>query len=190
MRSPGTLVLFKDRSASTLSSTSNDDNGRTGKVKNTGKDKDKGAGSQGEKLSLKLSLIVSIEVIQKTGKDNSTHLIIELADETVELKFKASVRHTGTDSATGSGGGGDMRTGLQEAERWKTLLLLWKDYSIDYGKSDRLINGLIDCSSNLPLVMIQYLVIPYQSFCHIFFLFLLLNVPSLQLLCTLICPPN
>ena len=150
------MVLFKDRSASTLSSTSNDDNGRTGKVKNTGKDKDKGTGSQGEKLSLKLSLIVSIEVIQKTGKDNSTHLIIELADETVELKFKASVRHTGTDSATGSGGGGDMRTGLQEAERWKTLLLQWKDYSIDYGESDRSIDGLIDCLSNLPFVMIDH----------------------------------
>ena len=37
-----------------------------------------------------------------------------------------------------------MRTGLQEAERWKTLLLLWKDYAIDYGKSDRLIDRLMD----------------------------------------------
>ena len=65
VRSPGTLVLFKDRSSSTLSSTSNDDNGRTGKVKNTGKDKDKGAGSQGEKLSLKLD--------RKSTRLNSSH---------------------------------------------------------------------------------------------------------------------
>ena len=135
VRSPDTLVLYKDRAASTLSSSSNDDDGRTGKAK---KDKDKGAGSQGEKFSVKLSLIVSIEVIQKTGKDTSTHLVIEAADETVELRFKGAVRNTGADSS--SGGGGDMRTGLQEAERWKALLLLWKDYSIDYGEDNRLID--------------------------------------------------
>ena len=85
-------------------------------------------------MSIKLCLIVSIDVIHKTGKDTSTsaHLLIQLPDSNLELKFKDTVRHTGTESGAIEGGGAS--TSLQEAERWKTLLLLWKDYSIDYGK--------------------------------------------------------
>ena len=120
VRSPGVLFFFKDESSSNPS----DDNMRTGKVK----DKEKGLGPLGEIMSLKLKLVVSIEVVQKTGKDNTVHLIMELSDTTIDLRYKGEAKQTGGEE------GETALTALQEAEKWKSLLLLWKDYSIDYGK--------------------------------------------------------
>lgn len=69
-------------------------------------------------MNIKLKLAVTIEVVQKTGKDSSVHLLIELAEETLDLRVQPQ----------------GERTALEEAERWKTLLLQWKDYSIDHGE--------------------------------------------------------
>ena len=69
-------------------------------------------------MNIKLKLAVTIEVVQKTGKDSSVHLLIELAEETLDLRIQPQ----------------GERTALEEAERWKTLLLQWKDYSIDHGE--------------------------------------------------------
>ena len=80
-------------------------------------------------MSLKLKLVVSIEVVQKTGKDNTVHLIMELSDTTIDLRYKGEAKQTGGEE------GETALTALQEAEKWKSLLLLWKDYSIDYGKT-------------------------------------------------------
>lgn len=70
-----------------------------------------GKGS-GEKMSVELRLIVSCNVVQKEkkGADGGARMYLELSEDTVNLRFKD----------------------LEEAERWKTLLMLWKDYSIDY----------------------------------------------------------
>ena len=89
------------------------------KHKNKGKDKDI-ENPNGELFSIKLPQVVTVEVNQKTGKDSSVHLLVELSEETLDLRVPA--------------GQGD-RTALEEAERWKTLLLAWKDYSIDHGES-------------------------------------------------------
>lgn len=72
-------------------------------------------------MNIKLKLAVTIEVVQKTGKDSSVHLLIELAEETLDLRIQPQ----------------GERTALEEAERWKTLLLQWKDYSIDHGERER-----------------------------------------------------
>lgn len=117
MRSPGVLFFFKDRAAA-----SGEESRDTSASNDREKEKDKNKDSiAGELTSIKLKLAVTIEVVQKTGKDSSVHLLIELSDETLDLRVQAQ----------------EERTALEEAERWKALLLLWKDYSVDYGEGDR-----------------------------------------------------
>ena len=105
VQSPGVLVLYKDRDRN------NDDSPE----KKTGKTKD--STTKGEPKSINLRLAVTFEILQKTGKDSSVHLLIEMSEETLDLKIQPQ---------------GD-RSPLEEAERWKKLLVQWKDYSIDYG---------------------------------------------------------
>jgi hypothetical protein len=107
------------------------------KQKNRGKDKDN-ENPNGELFSIKLPQVVTVEVNQKTGKDSSVHLLVELSEETLDLRVPA--------------GQGD-RTALEEAERWKTLLLAWKDYSIDHGES------LLDLDFLSSLIL--FLTLPY-----------------------------
>ena len=122
VKSPGVLAIFKDEAASSRPPVEDDvreDDEDTGKKKdkkkNKGKDNDN---ANGELFSIRLPQVVTVEVTQKTGKDSSVHLFIELSEETLDLRVPA--------------GQGD-RTALEEAERWKSLLLAWKDYSIDHG---------------------------------------------------------
>ena len=105
VQSPGVLVLYKDR----------DRNNDGSPEKSTGKTKD--STTKGEPKSINLRLAVTFEILQKTGKDSSVHLLIEMSEETLDLKIQPQ---------------GD-RSPLEEAERWKKLLVQWKDYSIDYG---------------------------------------------------------
>ena len=146
MRSPGTILFFADKAASTLSSSSQDDHSRTGKTKDK-----KGGGPSGELMSLKLRLIVSIDVVQKTGKDNTAHLIMELSEGSVDLRFKGGRRLK-------ENGEEETLTGLEEAERWKTLLLLWKDYSIDYGT----------CYPSRSIAFVEILLTPSRCCCRMF----------------------
>lgn len=97
------LVLYRDKSSGASPEKS------TGKVKE--------GGAKGEPKSINLRLAVTFEILQKTGKDSSVHLLIEMSEETLDLKIQPQ---------------GD-RTPLEESERWKRLLVQWKDYSIDYG---------------------------------------------------------
>jgi hypothetical protein len=115
VRAPGVLFFFRDQAAA-----SGEEPRYTEKEKekDKNKDKDKFESIAGELMHIKLKLAVTIEVVQKTGKDSSVHLMIELAEETLDLKVQAQ----------------GERTPLEEAERWKTLLLQWKDYSIDHGE--------------------------------------------------------
>ena len=122
VKSPGVLAIFRDEAAASRPPVEEDvreDDEDTGKKKdkkkNKGKDNDN---ANGELFSIRLPQVVTVEVTQKTGKDSSVHLFIELSEETLDLRVPA--------------GQGD-RTALEEAERWKTLLLAWKDYSIDHG---------------------------------------------------------
>jgi hypothetical protein len=117
VRAPGVLFFFKDQAAA-----SGEEQRTTEKEKdkNKDKDKDKFESIAGELMHIKLKLAVTIEVVQKTGKDSSVHLLIELAEETLDLKVQAQ----------------GERTPLEEAERWKALLLQWKDYSIDHGERE------------------------------------------------------
>lgn len=108
VQSPGTLVFFKDKDRNQALSDGSPS-------KNTGKTKEGGAG--GEPKSINLRLAVTVEILQKTGKDAAVHLLIEMSEETVDLKIQPQ----------------GERSPLEEAERWKKLLLQWKDYSIDYG---------------------------------------------------------
>ena len=126
VRSPGVFVIFRDEAASlrppVIEEVEDEEMGMgksKDKHKNRGKDKDN-ENPNGELFSIKLPQVVTVEVNQKTGKDSSVHLLVELSDETLDLRVPA--------------GQGD-RTALEEAERWKTLLLAWKDYSIDHGES-------------------------------------------------------
>ena len=137
-------------------------------------------------MSIKLCLIVSIDVIHKTGKDTSTsaHLLIQLPDSNLELKFKDTVRHTGTESGAIEGGGAS--TSLQEAERWKTLLLLWKDYSIDYGKGFSVAFSLtffFFVKLSISIIRRTHTLCLSLSLCHCLSHFLCLSIPCAHFLC-------
>lgn len=116
------LSIFRDEAAASLPQVleePQDDDEGTGKRKEKHKNKGKDSeNSTGELFSVKLQQVVTVEVTQKTGKDTSVHLLVELSEETLDLRVPA--------------GQGD-RSVLEEAERWKALLLAWKDYSIDHG---------------------------------------------------------
>lgn len=118
------LAICRDEAAASrpqIQEEIQDDDQGTGKVKDRQKNKGKdNENAGGELFSVKLPQVVTVEVTQKTGKDSSVHLLVELSDETLDLRVPA--------------GQGD-RSALEEAERWKTLLLAWKDYSIDHGQS-------------------------------------------------------
>jgi hypothetical protein len=57
-----------------------------------------------------LPLITDFSIVQKAGRE-LVHLDLVLTEDVIKLRF----------------------TNLEEAERWKGLLIQWKDYAVDYG---------------------------------------------------------